>query len=110
MYGRPGGGNIVRCSKTQPRNRRADLRSKNAIQRWTSSTREILMQTVIVPSSRAANVASFAATVPGRILIGLGATVAVALAAHVAIPLPFTPVPLTLQPLAVLAVGLALVP
>ncbi len=68
------------------------------------------MQTVIVPSSRAANVANFAATVPGRILIGLGATAAVALAAHVAIPLPFTPVPLTLQPLAVLAVGLALGP
>ena len=68
------------------------------------------MQTVTVPSSRAANVESFAATVPGRILIGLGATVAVALAAHVAIPLPFTPVPLTLQPLAVLAVGLALGP
>jgi biotin transport system substrate-specific component len=68
------------------------------------------MQTVIVPSSRGANLAGFAATVPGRILIGLGATAAVALAAHVAIPLPFTPVPLTLQPLAVLAVGLALGP
>src|SRR5580693_347884 len=68
------------------------------------------MQTVTVPSSRAANLASFASTVPGRILIGLGATVVVALAAHVAIPLPFTPVPLTLQPLAVLGVGLALGP
>jgi biotin transport system substrate-specific component len=34
----------------------------------------------------------------------------VAAAAHVALPLPFTPVPLTLQPLAVLAVGLALGP
>jgi biotin transport system substrate-specific component len=69
------------------------------------------MQTVTVPSSsRAANLASFTATVPGKILIGLGATVVVALAAHVAIPLPFTPVPLTLQPLAVLGVGLALGP
>jgi biotin transport system substrate-specific component len=68
------------------------------------------MQTVTVPSSRAASLASFTATIPGRILIGLGATVVVALAAHVAIPLPFTPVPLTLQPLAVLAVGLALGP
>lgn len=38
------------------------------------------------------------------------ATVVVALAAHVALPLPFTPVPLTLQPLAVLGAGLALGP
>jgi biotin transport system substrate-specific component len=43
-------------------------------------------------------------------VLGLGATVVVALAAHVAIPLPFTPVPLTLQPLAVLGVGLAFGP
>lgn len=68
------------------------------------------MQTVTIPSSRTANLANFATTVPGRILLGLGATVAVALAAHVAIPLPFTPVPLTLQPLAVLGVGLAFGP
>ncbi len=34
----------------------------------------------------------------------------VALAAHFALPLPFTPVPLTLQPLAVLALGLLLAP
>jgi hypothetical protein len=60
------------------------------------------MQTVIANSSRATNLTGFAATIPGRILIGLGATVVVAAAAHVAIPLPFTPVPLTLQPLAVL--------
>ena len=33
-----------------------------------------------------------------------------AAAAHVSVPLWFTPVPLTLQPLAVLAVGLALGP
>lgn len=38
------------------------------------------------------------------------ATLVVALAAHVALPLPFTPVPLTLQPLAVLGTGLALGP
>jgi biotin transport system substrate-specific component len=68
------------------------------------------MQTVTLTPSRAANLANFAATLPGRILLGLGATVVVALAAHVAIPLPFTPVPLTLQPLAVLAVGLAFGP
>lgn len=39
----------------------------------------------------------------GLALLG---TAVVAAAAHVAIPLPFTPVPLTLQPLAVLLVGL----
>jgi biotin transport system substrate-specific component len=47
---------------------------------------------------------------PRRILLGLAATLAVAAAAHVTIPLPFTPVPFTLQPLAVLCVGLALGP
>lgn len=36
--------------------------------------------------------------------VGLGAAT-VALAAQVAVPLPFTPVPMTLQPLAVLVVG-----
>ena len=45
-----------------------------------------------------------------RLLVGLAATALVAGAAHIAIPLPFTPVPLSLQPLAVLGVGLALGP
>ena len=47
---------------------------------------------------------------PGRVALGFCATLIVAAAAHVSIPLPFTPVPLTLQPLAVLGVGLALGP
>jgi biotin transport system substrate-specific component len=51
-----------------------------------------------------------ASSLPGRLVVGLAATLVVAAAAHVAIPLPFTPVPLTLQPLAVLGVGLALGP
>ncbi len=68
------------------------------------------MQTITIPSSRTASLAYLAETRHGRILLGLGATVVVALAAHVSIPLPFTPVPLTLQPLAVLAVGLAFGP
>ena len=38
----------------------------------------------------------------------LGASALIAIAAQVAIPLPFTPVPLTLQPLAVLLVGIVL--
>ena len=40
----------------------------------------------------------------------LAASLVVAAAAHVAFPLPFTPVPFTLQPMAVLGVGLALGP
>ena len=68
------------------------------------------MPTAALTSSRNASLASFATTIPGRILIGLAATVVVAAAAHVSIPLWFTPVPLTLQPLAVLGVGLALGP
>ena len=68
------------------------------------------MQTITANSSATASLSGFAATIPGRILIGLAATVVVAVAAHVSIPLPFTPVPLTLQPLAVLGVGLALGP
>jgi biotin transport system substrate-specific component len=68
------------------------------------------MQTLAASTNRTTNLSAFAATIPGRILIGFAATAVVAAAAHVAIPLPFTPVPLTLQPLAVLAVGLALGP
>ena len=42
------------------------------------------------------------------VLLVTGASVLIALAAQIAIPLPFTPVPLTMQPLAVLIVGIAL--
>jgi biotin transport system substrate-specific component len=58
----------------------------------------------------AASSRGFARTIPGRVLLGLAATLIVALAAHVSIPLWFTPVPFTLQPLAVLAIGLVLGP
>lgn len=47
---------------------------------------------------------------PRRLAVGLAATLVVAVAAHIAFPLPFTPVPFTLQPLAVLGVGLFLGP
>ena len=43
-----------------------------------------------------------------NVLMVLGGSALIALAAQIAIPLPFTPVPLTLQPLAVLIVGIAL--
>lgn len=45
-----------------------------------------------------------------RASLALLGSLGVALAAHVAVPLPFTPVPLTLQPMAVLLVGLMLGP
>lgn len=64
----------------------------------------------IVPSLRKELPRSSVETLLGRIAISFAATLVVALAAHVSIPLPFTPIPLTLQPLAVLGVGLALGP
>jgi biotin transport system substrate-specific component len=50
--------------------------------------------------------------VRGRVAVNLmmviGASALIAIAAQIAIPIPFSPVPLTLQPLAVLLVGAAL--
>ncbi|MFP5248036.1 MAG: biotin transporter BioY [Thermoanaerobaculia bacterium] len=43
-----------------------------------------------------------------NMLLVIGASALIAIAAQVAIPLPFTPVPLTLQPLAVIFVGVTL--
>jgi biotin transport system substrate-specific component len=52
----------------------------------------------------------FASSLPERAVAVLAASLAVAVTAHIAFPLPFTPVPFTLQPLAVLAIGLLLGP
>ena len=68
------------------------------------------MQTALTQPNGSAIPAGFTQTIPGKITLGLAATLVVAAAAHVSIPLWFTPVPLTLQPLAVLGVGLALGP
>jgi biotin transport system substrate-specific component len=46
----------------------------------------------------------------GKTLLMIGATAFVAVCAHISLPLPFTPVPLTLQNFAVILVGLALGP
>ena len=43
-----------------------------------------------------------------NMLLVIGASLFIAIAAQIAIPIPFTPVPLTLQPLAVILVGVAL--
>jgi biotin transport system substrate-specific component len=46
----------------------------------------------------------------GKIFLVIGATAFVAVCAHISLPLPFTPVPLTLQNFAVILVGMALGP
>jgi biotin transport system substrate-specific component len=46
----------------------------------------------------------------GKTLLAIGATAFVAVCAHISLPLPFTPVPLTLQNFAVLLVGMFLGP
>lgn len=68
------------------------------------------MPTSTITSTRSTPLAGAASTLPGRILIGLAATAVVAAAAHIALPLPFTPVPFIMTPLAVLGVGLAFGP
>lgn len=68
------------------------------------------MQTAISNRLTLSHARSFSGTTSGKITAGLAATVVIALAAHIAFPLPFTPVPFTLQPLAVLGVGLAFGP
>jgi biotin transport system substrate-specific component len=46
----------------------------------------------------------------GKTLLVIGATAFVAACAHISLPLPFTPVPLTLQNFAVLLIGMVLGP
>lgn len=68
------------------------------------------MQTVLTNRSGLDQIRSFSSTLAGKLTLGLTATLVIALAAHIAFPLWFTPVPFTLQPLAVLGVGLAFGP
>lgn len=68
------------------------------------------MQTALTNRLGLSHARIFSSTIPGKLTLGLAATVVIALAAHIAFPLPFTPVPFTLQPLAVLGVGLAFGP
>jgi biotin transport system substrate-specific component len=53
---------------------------------------------------------SFQESLAGKTLLVLGATAFVAACAHISLPLPFTPVPLTLQNFAVILVGMTLGP
>jgi biotin transport system substrate-specific component len=56
------------------------------------------------------NLAALNATLTGKVLLAVCASAFVALCAHIVVPLPFTPVPLTFADFAVLLVGLALGP
>jgi len=58
----------------------------------------------------ASDARAFRRTLAGRIILAVSASAFVALSAHVSLPLYFTPVPLTLQTLAVIFIGLALGP
>jgi biotin transport system substrate-specific component len=53
---------------------------------------------------------SLSQTLPGKIFVVVGATALIAAGAHISVPLPFTPVPLTMSDFAVLLVGMALGP
>jgi biotin transport system substrate-specific component len=70
------------------------------------------MQSTLTSSQGLAHgsVQSFRQSKLGRAVVIASATVFIAACAHVSVPLPFTPVPLTMQDLAVLLVGLALGP
>ena len=65
-------------------------------------------------STTATSTATFTESRAGFLLrnaaIVLGATVLIALCAHISVPLPWTPVPLTMQTFAVLLIGLSLRP
>ena len=62
------------------------------------------------PASDLALLRTSPQTLPVRFALVLSATIFVALCAHVSVPLPFTPVPLTLGNFAVVLVGFALGP
>jgi biotin transport system substrate-specific component len=53
---------------------------------------------------------SLSKTIPGRIGLAVSASALVGLCAHISLPLPFTPVPLTLQNFAVILIGMVLGP
>lgn len=49
-------------------------------------------------------------SIPGRVFLAIAASLFVAACAHVSVPLPFTPVPITLQTFAVILIGMGLGP
>jgi biotin transport system substrate-specific component len=59
-------------------------------------------------SNRAITIQALQTDVPKNALLVVAASALIAIAAQIAIPVPFSPVPLTMQPLAVLLVGVLL--
>ena len=53
---------------------------------------------------------TIARSLPAQLALVLAATALVALCAHLSVPMPFTPVPTTMQPFAVILVGMVLGP
>jgi biotin transport system substrate-specific component len=80
-----------------------------AILEHIGTTKELRMQTGN-PALSAPRFGALTETLPGRATLAVAASLFVALSAHLSVPLPFTPVPLTFSDLAVLLVGLALGP
>lgn len=69
------------------------------------------MQTAMPsPSGVASHSTSLPESLLGKIVMVISATILVAACAHVSIPLPFTPVPITLQNFAVILIGMVLGP
>ena len=69
-----------------------------------------MQSAVSPPSGLVHSSAFFQKTLTGRIILAVAATGLVAVCAHISLPLPFTPVPLTLQTFAVILVGMTLGP
>jgi biotin transport system substrate-specific component len=69
-----------------------------------------MQSTFPIPLGAAQDLRAFTRTLAGRSFLAVSATAFVALCAHVSVPLYFTPVPVTLQTMAVILVGLTLGP
>jgi biotin transport system substrate-specific component len=69
-----------------------------------------MQSTFPIPLGAAQDPKALTRTLAGRSFLAISATALVALCAHVSVPLYFTPVPVTLQTMAVILVGLTLGP
>ena len=69
-----------------------------------------MQSTFPIPLGAAQDPKALTRTLAGRSFLAVSATALVALCAHVSVPLYFTPVPVTLQTMAVILVGLTLGP